>query len=175
MLTSFQQGNKSVDELYNAVQTQVALAKYPPETAKILHRDIFLFFLKDEEFVSKTINYSNIDLDKLPVSKVRQFAKKMDSSKATARDIKQVASDPQASQINLMKHQCTDLPAGMHKKMNAFQDLDHQVTGMKSFDGKNVYKNKERCQKCGDSNHIEGFQCPAKKFQWNPVISMGTS
>ena len=40
LLTSFQQGNKSVDEWYNAVQTQAALAKYPTETAKILHRDI---------------------------------------------------------------------------------------------------------------------------------------
>ena len=29
LLTSFWQGNKSVDEWYNAVQTQVALAKYP--------------------------------------------------------------------------------------------------------------------------------------------------
>ena len=71
LLTSFQQGNKSVDEWYNAVQTQVALAKYAPETAKILHRDIFWVFLKDEEFVSKTINESNIDLDKFLTSKVR--------------------------------------------------------------------------------------------------------
>ena len=61
LLTSFWQGNKSVDEWYNVVQNQVTLAKYPPETAKILHRDIFWFFLKDEEFVSKTINHSNID------------------------------------------------------------------------------------------------------------------
>ena len=29
----------------------------------------------------------------------------------------------------------------------------------------NVYRNKERCQKCGGSNNIEVFQCPAKKFQ----------
>ena len=43
---SFQQGNKSVDEWYNTVQTQVALATYPPETAKIVHRDIFWFFLR---------------------------------------------------------------------------------------------------------------------------------
>ena len=34
LLTSFWQGNKSVDEWYNAVQTQVALAKYPQETAR---------------------------------------------------------------------------------------------------------------------------------------------
>ena len=35
----------------------------------------------------------------------------------------------------------------------------------KSFATKNVYKNKHRCQKCGISIHIEGFQCPAKKYQ----------
>ena len=41
LLTSFKQGNHSIDEWYNAVQAQVNLAKYPLETAKILHRDIF--------------------------------------------------------------------------------------------------------------------------------------
>ena len=40
LLTSFCQGNKSIDKWYNAVQAQVNLAKYPPETAKILHHDI---------------------------------------------------------------------------------------------------------------------------------------
>ena len=45
LLTSFCQGNKSVDEWYNAVQAQVNLVKYPPETVKILHHDIFWFFL----------------------------------------------------------------------------------------------------------------------------------
>ena len=44
IVTSFKQGNKSVDEWYSAVQTQVALAKYPLETAKILHRNIICFF-----------------------------------------------------------------------------------------------------------------------------------
>ena len=39
LLTSFRQGNRSVDELYN-----VALAMYPQETAKILHEDIICFF-----------------------------------------------------------------------------------------------------------------------------------
>ena len=41
LLTSFYQGSKSVDEWYNCVQAQINLAKYPPETTKILHRDIF--------------------------------------------------------------------------------------------------------------------------------------
>ena len=95
--TSFRQGERSVSEWYNAVQTRVALAKYPKETAKILHRDIFFVFLRIEEFVSKTIHDSNIDLNKFPTSKVRQLAKKMESSKAMAKYIKQVASDPQAA------------------------------------------------------------------------------
>ena len=72
----------------------MSLAKYPPETASMLHRDIFWFFLKDEEFVSKTINDSSIDLEKFPASKVRQLVKKMEASEATAHHIKQVASDP---------------------------------------------------------------------------------
>ena len=116
LLTSFRQGNRSVDEWYNAVQAQVNLAKYPPETAKILQRDIFWFFLRDEEFVSKTISDGSVDLEKFPASKVRQLAKKLESSKATTRHIKQVAGDPQAAQINLLRHQRTELPAGKYKK-----------------------------------------------------------
>ena len=116
LLTSFRQGNRSVDEWYNAVQAQVNLAKYPPETAKILHRDIFWFFLRDEEFVSRTISDGSVDLDKFPASRVRQLAKKLESSKATVHHIKQVAGDPQAVQINLLRHQCTELPAGKYIK-----------------------------------------------------------
>ena len=153
LLTRFQQGNKSVDEWYNAVQTQVALARYPPETAKIL---------KNEEFVSKTINDSNIHLDKVPTSKVRQLAEKIESSKMTARHIKHVTSDPQAAKIKLIRHQCTDLPTTKHKKKKSFvkprpsshknDRSDRQHNYKKSFDAKNVYKNKERCKKCGYSN-----------------------
>ena len=104
LLTSFHQGNRSVDEWYNAVQAQVSLAKYPQETTNILHHGIFWLFLKDEEFVSKPINDSSIDLEKFPASKVRQLAKKMEASKATACHTKQVASNPQVAQINLMRH-----------------------------------------------------------------------
>ena len=87
LLTSFCQGKQSVDEWYNAVQAQINLARYPQETARILQRDISWFVLKDEDFVSKTINDSNIDLDKFPGSKVRQLAKKLESSKSTAKHI----------------------------------------------------------------------------------------
>ena len=70
LLTSFRQGSHSVDKWYNVVQAQVNLAKYPPETAKILHGDIFWFFLWDEEFVSRTISDRSVDLHKFPASRV---------------------------------------------------------------------------------------------------------
>ena len=105
----------------------------------------------------------------------RQLAKKMESSNVTARHIKQVASDPQAAQINLMWHQHTDLPASKHRKRKPFvkprspshkNDMSYRQSHYKkSFDTMNVYRNKERCQKCGDSNHTEGFKHPARKFQ----------
>ena len=48
----------------------------------------FGFFLKDEDFVSKTINEGSMDLDEFPTSRVCQLANKMKNSRATARHIK---------------------------------------------------------------------------------------
>ena len=76
LLTSFCQGNRSVDEWYNAVQAQVCLAKYPQETANILPCDIFWFFLKDEVFVCKTINDGSIDLEKFLQAKSGSLKRK---------------------------------------------------------------------------------------------------
>ena len=102
LLTSFRQGDLSIDQWYNTVQTQVAFAKYPQETTQILQMDIFWFFLKDEAFVSKTLNEGHVELSKCPASAVRQLAKKMESTQATAKHMKQVASDPQAVRGNLL-------------------------------------------------------------------------
>ena len=71
LLTNFRQGDKSVDEWFNAVQAQINLCNYPSETASILQRDIFWFYLRDEEFVSKTLNEGCADLQQYPASKVR--------------------------------------------------------------------------------------------------------
>ena len=186
LLTSFWQGNRSVDEWYNAVQAQVNLAKYPPETAKILQRDIFRFFLHDEEFVSKTISDGSVDLEKVPASKVRQLAKKLESSKATACHIKQVAGDLQAAQINLLRHQRTEFPAGKYKKKRSsmkprqsnnknqgHEGYHSQVQPKKKFDTRGVHNDKTRCSKCGDSLHVEGFQCPVKKYQCKACYKFG--
>ena len=183
LLTSFQQGNKLAAEWYNAVQTQVALTKYPPETVKILHRYIFWFFLKDEEFVSKTINDSNIDLDRFPASKVRQLAKKMESSNLTTRQSRWQVTPRQLKSIWCGINAQTSQQASTRKE-KPFWNLDHpsqkndthdrQHSYKMSFDAKNVYKNKERCQKCGDSNYIKGFQCPVKNSNASLAINMKT-
>ena len=104
ILMCFRQGNHSIDKWYNAVQVQVNLTKYPLERAKILHRDIFWFFLKDEDFVSRTISDRSIDLDKFPASRAWQLPKKLKSSKATMRHIKQVSGSPR-----LPRSTCCDI------------------------------------------------------------------
>ena len=75
LLTSFRQGDHFVDEWYIAVQAQINLAKYPCLKQQKFYMEMyFVFSSRDEEFVSKTINDSNIDLNKFPSSKVRQLA-----------------------------------------------------------------------------------------------------
>ena len=58
--------------------------------------------MRDEDFVSKTINEGSVDLEKFPASRMCQLAKKMESSKATARHSRQITDDPQVAQINLL-------------------------------------------------------------------------
>ena len=185
LLMSFRQGNCSMNEWYNTVQAQVYLAKYPPETAKIPHRDIFWFFLKDEDFVSRTISDGSVDLDKLPVSRVCQLAKKYESSKATVRHIKQVSGEPQATQINLLHHQRTELPQHRYKKKRSHEKPrlgNGKPARNDQYHGQPHYKkigdhklpmsnqiplsnNSNKCLKCGDTAHHDGFTCPAKKYQ----------
>ena len=101
-----------------------------------------------------------------------QLAKKYESSKATVRHIKQVAGEMQATQIHLMRHQHTELSNGKYKKQkpqaktrpmqNKNAEQKQSSYHKKSFDSRNAHKQKDRCSKCGDSTHLEGFACPAK-------------
>ena len=158
-------------------------SKIPPVTVKILHRDIFWFFLRDEDFVSRTISDGSINLDKVPASRVCQLAKKLESSKATARHIKQVAGEPQAAQINLLHHQRTEPPQHRYKKKKSHtkprqgnskplgRNDPQQGQKMKgnhfppTSNRLPPSNNHKRCSKCGDTTHREGFTCPAKKYQ----------
>ena len=171
LLMSFHQGTRNVDEWYNAIQAQVNLDKYPPETAKILHRVIFM---RDEDFVTKTIIEGNVDIQKFPASKVHQLAKKMESSKAMAKHIRQVAGEIPAAQVQLMHHQCTQLPARNfpRRKSNSTsgqKPQNHKMpdvpTMQKTPDMLRPEAHSEKCNRCGDTPHAKGFQCQARKFQ----------
>ena len=157
----------SVDEWYNAVQAQINLAKYPQETARILHRDIFCFFLRDEEFVSKTINDCNIDLNKFPARKVRQLAKKMESSKATAKYIKQVAGEPQAIQFHLMKHQFTELPP------NKFPRQQRKYLKSRQTTNKHYQEEKQR-ERMPQAQNYNNFQTPTSQEKYADATNVMT-
>ena len=157
--------------------------KIHPRNNQDLAQDYFCFFLHYKNFVSKTTNEGSVDLDKFLASKVHQLAKKYESSKATARHIKQVSGETQAMQIHLMRHQCTELSNGKYKKQNpqakprpmhnknVEQNQPNHYN--KSFDPRGAHKQRDRCSKCGDSTHLEGFQCPVKRFQCKSCHKFG--
>ena len=122
---------------------------------------------------------------KFPASKVIQLAKKMESSKSTARHIKIVTSELQAVQVNLMRHQRTDLPPSKskwkqhsHKSRSKSQkkylsEHNHSGPYKKRIDPNQAHHRRDRCSKCGDSKHIEGFKCPTRKFQCKTCSKYG--
>ena len=98
----------------------------------------------------------------------------MESSKATAKHIRQVAGDLSVTQIQLMQHQHTKLPAGNYPKRKKtatarqkpqnHRSPEHH-TSQKPFDLQKPETHSDRCTRCGDTLHAKGFQCPARKFQ----------
>ena len=102
----------------------------------------------------------------------------MESSKTKAKYIKQVASDPQAAQINMMWHQYTELPPSKFKRkqkpFKSRQDNKKQYSNEekqrvpqvhKKYDNYQAHTSQDRCTKYGDSQHTERFRCPASKHQ----------
>ena len=140
--------------------------------------------MKDEDFVTKTINEGNVDIQKFPASKVQQLAKKMESSKATAKHIRQVAGDLPAAQIQLMQHQCTKLPARNYPKRKQTSTARQKSQNYKSlelpaswkpFDLQKLDTQSDKCTRCGDTLHAKGFQCPARNFNAKHVTNLDFS
>ena len=135
--------------------------------------------MSNEPFISKTLDEGHVTLNKFPASKVRQMAKKLESSQATAKHIKQVTNEPHATQINLLRHQRTELPASKaQRRQNKFRhkpnfnrENRHQANykpnefTRKKFNPTQIHQNSERCHKRGDSQHVEGFRCSARNAQ----------
>ena len=84
-----------------------------------------------------------------------------------------------------MRHQCTELPHGKYKKwkpqakpspiQNKKAEQRQASYNKKCFDPRSPYKQKDRCSKCGDSTHLEGFTCLAKSTSARAIINLGTS
>ena len=130
--------------------------------------------MRDEDFVTKTINEGNVDIQKFPASKLCQLAKKMESSKATAKHICQVAGEIPAAQVQLMHHQCTQLPTGNfpRRKLNSTSGRKPQNHKMQDLPTMQKTPNmprpeahSEKCNRCSDTPHAKGFQCQARRFQ----------
>ena len=89
----------------------------------------------------------------------------------------------QATQIHLMRHQHTELLNGKYKKQkpqakprpmqNKNGEQKPASHYKKSFDPKSAHKQKDRCSKCGDSTHLEGFQCLVKRYQCKSCHKFG--
>ena len=89
-------------------------------------------------------------------------------------------------QINLLRYQCTELPAGKYKKKKSsvksrqsnYKQYGNESSQVQSqykkwFDVKVAHQSRDRCSKYGDSAHVEGFQCPVKKFQCKACHKFG--
>ena len=178
------------------VQCCVSTSKFgriSPRNCQNTPQEHFLVLLKDEDFVSRSISDGSVDLDMFPASRVQQLAKKLESSKATTRHIKQVSGEPQATQINLLRHQRTELPQHRYKKKRSYtkpmlgnnksyghnqyqsqisqrNKADHKLAASHRLAPSNNFN---RCLKCGDTAHHEGFTCPAKTYQCKACHKFG--
>ena len=117
------------------------------------------------------------------------MAKKLESSQATAKHMRQVIKEPQATQVNLLRHQRTELPPSKFQRKqnkryrsrqapNKQHQEDKYKERMSQANGRFLknpqeYKRRsdhehtrpDRCHESGNSKHIEGFQCSARKYQ----------
>ena len=132
--------------------------------------------------MSKILNEGHVELNKFPASTVRQLAKKMESLQATAKHMTQVTRDPQVVQVNLLWHQHTEiLPSKSNKKIKTFklrQEANKYSYTRKLQENRRhdpECRRQDICSKCGDSQHREGFKCPASKYQCNICKKIGHS
>ena len=96
LLKQLKQGNKSCDEYYALLPNQLAPCQYLPETHNILERDVFLFSITDEQFMSKCITEET----NLTTADIHQWLKKLESSRATAKHITDGPSQGAINQVH---------------------------------------------------------------------------
>ena len=98
----------------------------------------------------------------------------MESSKATAKHIRQVAGEIPAAQVQLKHHQCTQLPTGNFPRRKSNSTSGRKLQTCKMPDVPTMQKapntlrpeaRSEKCNRCSDTPHAKGFQWQARRFQ----------
>ena len=79
------QGTTPCDDWYTTVQNQLTMCNYKAETESVLQREIFLFGLNDQTFISKIISEESPDVT---AATIRQKLKKLEAGRATAKYIR---------------------------------------------------------------------------------------
>ena len=117
LLTSFHQGNRNIDEWYDVVQAQVNLAKYPPETGKILQRDIFWFFMKDWGLCDQNHQWREMSIYKNSLLvRSDSWLRKWRVPKPPPSTLDRWQETYLWHKFQLMQHQLTKIPAGNYPK-----------------------------------------------------------
>ena len=66
------QGTTPCDDWYTTVQNQLTMCNYKAETESVLQRDIFLFGLNDQTFISKIISEESPDVTAATIRQKRK-------------------------------------------------------------------------------------------------------
>ena len=118
------QGTTPCDDWYTRVQNQLTMCNYKAETESVLQRDIFLFGLNDQTFISKIISEDSPDVT---AATIRQKLKKLEAGRATAKYIRgtnTIGKDPTVEGVNQVRKQGN--PKGKGQKRKGWHKDSHQ-------------------------------------------------
>ena len=173
MFKQLSQGTTPCDDWYTTVQNQLTTCNYKAEIESVLQRDIFLFGLSDQTFISKIISEESPDVT---AATIRQKLKKLEAGRATAKYIKGISTiskDPTEEGVNQVQKQGN--PKGKGQKRKGWRKDSHQHSQghpTKSHlsqtlnKGSHTYKDK--------NSRNQNLKCPLIKTYVNAVETQDT-
>ena len=195
VLKKLTQGSLPADDWMTKLQSQLHLCNYQPEMEEVLLRDLFLFGLQDESFMSKIISEESPDVT---IAQLRNKLKRFEAGRATAKYIKSGDAKEVHQVKKAKKHKFKPGNKQGHKPQNAFAQNNQgqknntwqQSHGKckqpssestvpppkKPFQGHGQHTMKidpSTCMRCGDTRHRPGFSCPAAKYHCKACSKVG--
>ena len=145
LLKTLKQGQLPCDDWLSKLEAEIQLCGYGKETETTLMRDLFLFGLENESFMSRIISE---EPNTITTAQIRQKLKKLESGKATAKYIKQSTNTSVAA------------PAQVHQVTNS-----HRGRGNPGQKRRKNFQNQGPHQKRRDFG--EGQQKPQQRLPQN--------